>query len=300
MSGARVTVGIPTHNRAGSLERAVRSALAQDVSGLEIIISDNASTDGTAALCDELAAADPRVRVVRHATDIGAEANFRSVLEAARGPLFMWLADDDWIDAGYVAACVAQLDEHPDHVVVCGRGRYYRGGEQVFVERPVNLLSGSAGARVVGFYRTITLNGPFYGVIRRAELLALPKRKAVGADWLIVAALAYRGKIRTLDDVSIHRSVEGTSVDESSLGRAYGLSRKQARHWYFVVAREAFVNIRSAPTYDGMSRAARSLLALEAASLVVLRFGPKAVVAPVLARLGVFERARRMLERRRR
>lgn len=300
MSRTRVTVGIPTHNRAGSLERAVRSALAQDVSELEIIISDNASTDGTAALCDELAAADPRVRVVRHATDIGAEANFRSVLEAARSPLFMWLADDDWIDPGYVAACVAQLDAHPDHVVVCGRGRYYRGGEQVFVERPVNLLSGSASARVVGFYRTITLNGPFYGVIRREELLALPKRKAAGADWLIVAALAYRGKIRTLDNVSIHRSVEGTSVDESSLGRAYGLSRRQARHWYLVVATEVFANIRGAPTYDDMSRAARSVLALKAASLVVLRFGPKAVAAPVLARLGVFERARGTLERRRR
>ena len=114
MSGGLVSVGIPTRNRAALLERAVRSVLAQQGVELEIIVSDNASTDGTAVLCEELAAADPRVRIVRQAADIGAEANFRAVLEAARGPLFMWLADDDWIDPEYVAACAAVLNRQPE------------------------------------------------------------------------------------------------------------------------------------------------------------------------------------------
>jgi len=300
MSGTLVSVGIPTRNRAARLERAVRSVLAQEGAELELIVSDNASTDGTAQLCDELAAADPRVRVVRQATDIGAEANFQTVLDAARGSLFMWLADDDWIDPGYLAACAACLDQHPDHVVVCGRGRYYRGGEQVFVERPVNLLSRSRSARLVGFYKTVTLNGPFYGVILREQLLGLPRRKAVGNDWLVVAALAYTGMIRTVEGVSIHRSIEGTSQDEDSLGRAYGLSRRQARHWYLIVALEVFRDIRGASTYSGIGRVGRNTLAAVAASLVVIRFGPKAVTARGLARLGLLKGARRSLERRRR
>jgi glycosyltransferase involved in cell wall biosynthesis len=300
MTGTLVSVGIPTRNRAASLERAVRSVLAQQWDELEIIVSDNASTDGTAALCDELAAADPRVRVVRHAIDIGAEANFQSVLEAAGGSLFMWLADDDWIDPGYVKACATWLDRHSDHIVVCGRGRYYRGGEQVFVERPVNLVSPSRTARLLGFYRTVTLNGPFYGVIRREPLLGLPKQKGAGNDWLLVAALAYSGMIRTLEGVSIHRSVEGTSVDESSLARAYGLSRRQAQHWYLVVALAASRDIRKGLVYDGLGGGRRNLLAAVCASLVVIRFGPKTIAARGLARLGLFTRARRALERRRR
>jgi glycosyltransferase involved in cell wall biosynthesis len=300
VSATLVSIGIPTRNRAASLERAVRSALAQQWDELEIIVSDNASTDGTAALCDELAAADPRVRYVRHASDIGAEANFQSVLEAAGGAFFMWLADDDWIDAEYVAACATWLDQHPDHIVVCGRGRYYRGGEQVFVERPVNLLSTSGAARLLGFYRTVALNGPYYGVIRREPLLGLPKQAGAGNDWLLVAALAYSGLIRTLEGVSIHRSVEGTSVDESSLARAYGLSRRQARHWYLVVALAASRDVRTALVYDGLGRARRNLLAAACASLVVIRFGPKTIAARGLAHLGLFTRARSALERRRR
>ncbi len=300
MSGALVTVGIPTYNRVALLERAVRSALAQHGVELEVIVSDNASTDETAKLCDELAASDARLRVVRHETNIGAEANFRTVLEAARGELFMWLADDDWIDPGYVAACAAVLERHADHVVACGRGFYYRGGEKAFVERPVNLLARSPGSRLVGFYRSVTMNGPFYGVIRRERLLALPTSKAVGHDWLVVAALAYTGKIRTVDGVAIHRSVEGTSQDPGSLGRAYGLSKRQGRHWYWVVAQSAFRDIRESPVYRDLGRARRDVLAAIAASLVVIRFGPKAIAARLLARVGLLERARRPLERRRR
>ena len=122
MSSGLVSVGIPTRNRVALLERAVRSVLVQEGTELEIIVSDNASTDGTRDLCEELSAADPRIRILRHPTDIGAEANFRAVLDDARGPLFMWLADDDWIDPGYIAECAAVLDQNPDHVVACGRG----------------------------------------------------------------------------------------------------------------------------------------------------------------------------------
>ena len=299
MSSGLVSVGIPTRNRAALLERAVRSVLAQEGADLEIIVSDNASTDGTRGLCDELSAADPRIRILRHPTDIGAEANFRAVLDDARGPLFMWLADDDWIDPGYIAECAAVLDQNPDHVVACGRGRYYRGGEPAFAERPVNLLARSEARRLLGFYRTVTMNGPIYGVIRRERLLELPSRKAVGSDWLVVAALAYAGKIRTLESVAIHRSVEGASQDQDTLRRAYGLSRRQARHWYFVVAQEVFRDIRTSSTYSRLRGPRRVMLATLAASIVVIRFGPKAVAAGWLARAGLLERARRRLERRR-
>lgn len=280
-----VSVGIPTRNRAGSLARSARSVLAQEGVELELVISDNASTDGTAALCAELAA-DSRVRVIRQDTDIGAEANFRTVLEAARGSLFMWLADDDWLDPGYVSACASVLEQHADHSLVCGRATYYREGVTPVVERPVTLQSSSAAVRLVGFYRTVTRNGTFYGVIRRELLAALPFPATIGSDWLLVASLAYSGKIRTVAGVSIHRSLAGASQDQESLRRAYGLSKRQARHWYAVIARAVFNDIRTSPTYDRLG-ARRGVVAAKAAAFVVVRFGPKAIAANTLARLGL-------------
>ena len=280
-----VSIGIPTRNRAELLARSARSVLAQEGVELELVISDNASTDGTAALCAELAA-DSRVRVIRQAADIGAEANFRAVLEAARGSFFMWLADDDWLDPGYVSACASVLEQHADHSLVCGRAAYDREGQPAVLDRAVNLQSHSAAVRLVGFYRTVTRNGTFYGVIRRELLQSLPFPSTVGSDWLLVASLAYSGKIRTVEGVSIHRSLTGASQDQESLRRAYGLSKRQARHWYAVVARAAFDDIRASPTYDGLG-ARRGIVAVKAATFVVVRFGPKAIAANVFARLGL-------------
>ncbi len=292
---------MPTRNRAVLLERAARSVLAQRGVELELVISDNASTDGTATLCAELATADPRVRVITQATDIGAEGNFRTVLEAASGPLFMWLADDDWIDPDYLSACASVLDRCPDHIVVCGRGRYYRAGTLAFVQPPVNLLSNSANSRLLGYYRTVIMNEPFYGVIRRELLLPLPFQHTVGSDWLLVAALAYSGKIRTIEDYLLHPSEpnEGASRDHESLGRAYGLSSRQAKYWYLVVAQKVFRDIREATAYPGMGNATRNAVAVVAAAVVAGRWGRKAISDRGLVSHGLSRGSHRLLERRR-
>ena len=275
------------------LERAVRSVLVQEGTELEIIVSDNASTDGTRDLCEELSAADPRIRILRHPTDIGAEANFRAVLDDARGPLFMWLADDDWIDPGYIAECAAVLDQNPDHVVACGRGRYYRGGEPAFAERPVNLLARSESRRLLGFYRTVTMNGPIYGVIRRERLLELPSRKAVGQRLARGRRTRIRGKdqdARKRGDPPLRRrSVTGSGHSPTSV-------RALAEAGPTLVLRRRAGGVQRHSRvidYSRLRGPRRVMLASLAASIVVIRFGPKAVAAGWLARAGLLERARR-------
>ena len=220
--------------------------------GSELVISDNASDDETRAVCEELAGRDSRVRVVRHEANVGAEANFRGVLEQATGTFFMWLADDDWLETGTVAACAERLIERPDHALVCAASHYFRNDEPAFVERPVDLLQSSARARVIGFYRTVTLNGPFYGLTRREQLMSLPPlRTTLAADWLHVASLAKLGKVATVREVAINRSLGGVSKDEASLARAYGLSPREARNWQLAVARAAYRDIAHGPVFSG-------------------------------------------------
>ncbi len=101
-----VTIAIPTYNRAASyLPLALQSALDQTYPDIEVLVSDNASSDGTAALVSGVR--DPRLRYLRHAVNIGANGNFNFCLEQAAGDYFLLLHDDDRIDPDFVAACLS-------------------------------------------------------------------------------------------------------------------------------------------------------------------------------------------------
>lgn len=104
-----VTIGIPTYNRADRYMRdALRSALAQTYSNLEIIVSDNCSKDGTTELVNSFN--DPRIRYFRHEKNIGANNNFNFALNQAKGKYFLLLQDDDLIDADFIETCMRSVD----------------------------------------------------------------------------------------------------------------------------------------------------------------------------------------------
>lgn len=104
-----VSIGIPTYNRAQrNLMQALRSALEQTHVDLEVIVSDNCSTDGTQALVTSLD--DPRIVYVRQKENIGASRNFQFCLDAAHGDYFLLLHDDDLIDPDFVECCIDAAD----------------------------------------------------------------------------------------------------------------------------------------------------------------------------------------------
>ncbi len=115
-----VSVGMPVYNGAATLEAAIRSVLTQSLGDLEIIISDNASTDGTETLCRKLAAADPRIRYIRQPAGLSPTDNFRFVLDQARAPYFMWAAHDDTRDPDTLETLVGALEKAPGAVLAFG------------------------------------------------------------------------------------------------------------------------------------------------------------------------------------
>jgi len=112
-----VSIGMPTYNRAeGYLPLALDSALNQDYPNLEIIVSDNASTDGTEEFIQSRA--DPRLRYIRHKESIGGTNNFNFCVEQAEGAYFLLLHDDDLIDPDFVSVCIEALQGRPDTGVI--------------------------------------------------------------------------------------------------------------------------------------------------------------------------------------
>lgn len=97
------TVAIPTCNRRELLRQTLEMVLSQTCGDYEILIADNASTDGTAEMIATFT--DPRLRYLRHAQNIGAIANFRFLAQEARGVFFVLNQDDDLLHRQYLERC---------------------------------------------------------------------------------------------------------------------------------------------------------------------------------------------------
>ncbi len=112
-----VSIGVPTYNRADLLQVTLNSLLAQTYKHIEIIISDNASTDGTETLCRAYAAKEIRISYFRQERNIGQMNNYSFLLCKARGVYFMWAQDDDYLDPEYVKVLTGILEKNPDYSV---------------------------------------------------------------------------------------------------------------------------------------------------------------------------------------
>lgn len=102
-----VTVAIPTRNRANYLREAIRSALSQTYTALEVIVSDNASADNTQEVVNGFS--DPRIRYFRHETGLEMVSNWNYCLEQATGEFFLLLSDDDALESDAITWFVEQF-----------------------------------------------------------------------------------------------------------------------------------------------------------------------------------------------
>lgn len=121
----KVTIGIPTLNRSRYLKLAIGSALQQTYTNIEVIVSNNASSDDTTKILSELS--DPRVKVLHQTTTLSMVDNWNACLKAASGTYFLLLSDDDVLEPRAIMEMVTAYERasDPDTVgfVYC-RGRF--------------------------------------------------------------------------------------------------------------------------------------------------------------------------------
>jgi glycosyltransferase involved in cell wall biosynthesis len=195
---ARVSIGMPVYNGEHYVGQAIDSLLRQTFTDFELIISDNASTDGTQAICREFAARDARIRYHRHDRNRGAAANYNGVFQLSTGEYFKWAAHDDMCAPSYLAECAGVLDSNPSVVLCYPRARIIdeTGRPTADYDDGLQCLSHRPSGRLRGYFLIQHVFHPVFGLIRRDVLARTPLiANYVGSDLVLLAHLALAGQI---------------------------------------------------------------------------------------------------------
>jgi glycosyltransferase involved in cell wall biosynthesis len=194
-----VSIGLPVYNGEATLRRALDALLAQDFTDFELIISDNASTDGTRAICEEYAARDERIRYHRNEKNLGAAANYNRVAELARGEFFRWAAHDDLCDPSHLKRCMQAMRDAPPGTVLCYPCTLIIDGEEQVTEKyedGIGCVDSRPHVRLGVVLRELVLCNSVMGLMR---LEALRKTRLIArfrsSDVLLLSELAMLGPV---------------------------------------------------------------------------------------------------------
>jgi glycosyltransferase involved in cell wall biosynthesis len=201
----KVSVGLPVYNGANFIRESIQSILQQDFRDFELIITDNASTDATEAICREIAEGDPRVRYYRNEANIGAAGNYNKVVELARGEYFKWAAHDDECHPAMLRRCVEILDQAPSSVVMVYPLAELIDENGKRLEAPLDRIESRDARphrRLVRLLWTLNMCDPVFGLIRMEPLRETQLIGAFfGADYVLLGELLMLGQIWEIDEI---------------------------------------------------------------------------------------------------
>ena len=207
--GPLVTIGIPVYNGMPRIELAIKSACAQTYENLQIVISDNGSSDGTAAICRQYAENSDQITYLSNPENIGATRNFNRVFEAGEGPYFKWMGHDDLLAPIAVEKAVAQLEAEPSLAVSHWLERIVNEDEEILREYATSQgfdVTGDSPSRrfrqMLHWRRLGFAGDPIYGVIRRDALDQTRLLTSMhNPNYLLLEELAIAGGIATIPEV---------------------------------------------------------------------------------------------------
>ena len=201
-----VTVGIPVYNAASLLREGLDCICQQTMQDIEIVVSDNASTDDTPKILAEYAGRDDRIRLLRQPQNVGMQPNFTAVLDAATAPYFLWRAYDDYSDREYIDTLYNLLEEKPDKGLAIPKivrkdlegttssEKYFPQNLETCstVQRTNRLLSAAQASWFYGLYRTEELRPAWNKVIANYPHIW-------GHDHLVLLSFILNGRIDGTD-----------------------------------------------------------------------------------------------------
>ena len=194
----KVSIGLPVYNGERYLAETIQSLRDQVFSDFEIIICDNASTDGTVEICRRYLSLDKRIRYYRNSKNLGAAFNFNRTFKLASGKYFKWAAHDDLLAPDFLLKCVEILDKDLT-MVLCHSDVQFIDGDGNHIPNECVLLrkTGSLDPHV-RFAEITNMNHwclDIFGLIRSATLNQTPLIASyVGSDRNTLVMLGLLGR----------------------------------------------------------------------------------------------------------
>jgi glycosyltransferase involved in cell wall biosynthesis len=263
---ATVTIGLPVFNGEAFVRQAVDSILAQTYTDFELLISDNCSTDGTAAICQSYLTRDARIRYMRQPKNIGAAKNYNKLVALSSGKYFKWAAHDDVLAPRFFEECVRVLEQDPDVVLAFARTQLIGEDGEPISARPdhngrplpdrnpptssdftIGKLLGAdyqqtASPDPVARFREVLFTYdstfPVFGVMRRSALERTRRHDSYfGSDRVLLAHLALLGRFARIDaPLFLNRTHRGQSSSLSRRDRARWITG--GHRWTFQPVRQ--------------------------------------------------------------
>lgn len=188
-----VSIGVPVYNEALFLCETLDSLLAQDYGNIEIIISDNASTDKTPEICRDYSKRFPHIRFFNFETNQGLTKNYEKVLIESKGSFFMWASGHDLWSSNFISSCIKKLHLNEGSVVAVPASMWIDKDGEVISKN--SGFSDTRGMDQIARYFTMFWGNmhPAYGLMRADTIKALPIREIIGADLIMMTFLALKG-----------------------------------------------------------------------------------------------------------
>ncbi|MEE9606011.1 MAG: glycosyltransferase [Candidatus Scalindua sp.] len=198
----KVSIGMPVFNMEDTLQEAIDTVLNQTFSDFQLIISDNASDDGTEEICRAAARQDSRIIYHRNPENIFGE-NFRLILMLSTGKYFMFAAADDARRPEMVARCVEALEADPKVVMAYTHTELLdpATGTRSLYYDPYRLDQEDPAERYVSLIQSLDLGNAIYGLYRRSVLYTIPplarssSRFINFTDAMYLANVVLQGKV---------------------------------------------------------------------------------------------------------
>jgi glycosyltransferase involved in cell wall biosynthesis len=258
-----VTIGIPTYNGGARIHRSLESIRNQNYPNLEIIISDNCSTDNTQQVVENFLKQNSDIKYFRQPKNIGQIPNYHFLKETASGKYFMWVADDDMVEPGLLLRAVAFMEEHDDYSLVAGKIQYWKDGVPDVLEQGFTFEQDSPRRRVAAFYSKVIYCGLLHGLMRLELAKALRMRSVIGNDYHFVANMLFLGKVKNFDFTGYNKSFGGVSQNFKKYAKHMGESWIFGYFPHWKIASDAFKEVESrSPVFASMPYLSRLTLGM--------------------------------------
>ncbi len=178
------SVVIPVYQAKAYLRRCVDSWLGQTETDLEIILVDDGSTDGSSALCDELAKRDERIRVV-HQKNAGVSAARNAGIRNAKGDFLLFTDSDDYVAPDYLEKMAKLRKDTDSDFVLCGFHHLYDGADILKIPGQTRSMELAAFAEdFLWLYEKSFLNMPWNKLFRKELAGQFDTSLSLGEDLL--------------------------------------------------------------------------------------------------------------------